>query len=377
MTDLKKIKIAQWLFGAQFVTATLVLYLLHRGLSLDLIFRFLGFFYLLTAIFEYPTGVFGDYYSHRWSAALGYFLLALAHLLLVFGGSIWYYGALIFVMSLGQTFVSGSDTALLHRVSDDFHREYAQVKFYGMIISFAAASIGGFAAMFDLRIPLYLSSAFFLAAAVMTWSARVGGRDPNDRAGIFRAAVDGLRYATTNRKLFHLLVISAVMSTFFLSLKWIYNPIFIEAQIPVAWWGVLAGGAPLVIAMGTRIHMLRPKMNVLVLWGVLLIAILLIGKTDIVWLTIGGMLLSQCVRGYLSTRITIDMNTSITSSVRSSIFSLDSLSGRLGSTGFMFFSGWVLASHPVMSLMVVTAVAMLILSTYSVVRTVASDEVPA
>ena len=369
MTDLRKIKIAQWLFGAQFVTATLVLYLLHRGLSLELIFQLLGVFYLFTAVFEYPTGVFGDHYSHRWSATLGYLLLALAHLFMAWSGGIWYYGALIFVMSLGQTFVSGSDTALLHRVSDDFHRDYTQVKFYGMLISFAASSIGGFAAAFDLRIPLYLSAVFFFAAAAMTWSARVVGRSPGERGDIFRTAVEGLSYAVTNKQLFHLLAISAVMGAFFLSLKWVYNPFFIEAQIPVAWWGILVGGAPLVIALGTRLHLLYPRANVLAVWAVLLVSIVCIGKTDIVWLALGGIFLSQGIRGYLSTKITVDMNATITSSVRSSILSLDSLMSRLGSTGFMLVAGWMLARYPVMLLMVASALAMLALATYSVSRT--------
>lgn len=78
MQDLTKIKIAKILFSARFWVATFVYYLTTRGIPTGEVFYLMGIYYVASLLFEYPTGVIGDYYSHRISVYLGYLTVAMA-----------------------------------------------------------------------------------------------------------------------------------------------------------------------------------------------------------------------------------------------------------------------------------------------------------
>jgi MFS family permease len=368
MTDLTKVKFAKILFSARFWVATMVLYLTSRDISTAHVFQLIGFYYVMSVLLEYPTGVIGDYYSHRISVFSGYLILAMSYILLSFSGSILFYGLTLFLLALGGSLVSGSDNALLHTVSKDFKKDFAQVKSYGIVVTFLAVSIGGFVSAIDLRIPLYLTAIFLVIASFVVISTKIRVRGKTENNNLIGVGIEGLRYSVSNKQLLNIMVVSALIGAFFFSFKWLYNPLFLSLELNVASWGVLAGIATLLIALGVRIYGKYSKSNVIIATLILLVSILSIGITSMPIIALAGMFVSHLMRGYFETKLMVDMNAVITKSVRSSVLSLNSLLIRAGATAFMFTGGIILDKFSMMVLMATSVAVFLIIGLYSLIK---------
>lgn len=345
----------------------MVLYLNSRNLATAQVFEIMGFYYIATVILEYPTGVIGDYFSHRISVFWGCFGLALAYLLMSLPGTLWFYVFALFILAIGQTLVSGSDTALLHDVSKDFKKDYSQIKSYGIIVSFLAISIGGFVSAYDLRYPLYLTSAFLLSAGFFVLFAKSENREKLS-GNILATAREGLRHAIKKKELLYLMIISSLIGAFFFSFKWLYNPLFLELNLDIKLWGILAGLAVLLIALGTRMYGKFPRANLYLLTAVLSISVLLVGAKAWTLVALLGMFLSHILRGYFETKLTVDINSSIMEGVRASVLSLKSLLIRLGATVFMAGGGYLLGKTSILFLMVLSVVIFLIIGIYPIIK---------
>lgn len=368
MNDLNKIKIAKVLFSARFWVATMVLYLTSRDISIGHVFQLIGFYYVMSVLLEYPTGVIGDYYSHRISVYSGYFILALSYILLSFSGSILFYGVTLFLLALGGALVSGSDNALLHTVSTDFKKDFSQVKFYGIFATFAAVSIGGFVSAVDLRIPLYLTSSFLIIASLIVFSTSIETKGNNEGNDIIKFGIEGLKYSIKNTKLLNIMVVSSLIGAFFFSFKWLYNPLFQNMELNVSLWGILIGIATLLIAVGIKIYSRYSKSYFVLAIFILLLSVMLVGFTTIPTIALLGLFVSHLMRGYFETKLMVDINNSITKSVRSSVLSLNSLLIRGGATVFMFFGGIILDKYSIMTLMIISVLLFIVLGSYSLIR---------
>ncbi|TSD02593.1 MAG: Uncharacterized protein Athens071416_610 [Parcubacteria group bacterium Athens0714_16] len=368
MSDLVKIKLAKILFSARFWIATMVLYLTGRGISTEHIFQLIGFYYVMSVLLEYPTGVIGDYYSHRISVFWGYLILALSYILLSFSGGVLFYVATLFLLALGGSLVSGSDNALLHTASKDFKKDFSQVKSYGIIITFLAVSIGGFVSAIDLRIPLYLTAVFLIFASILVISTKIKASGKDNGANIFSLGIEGLKYSINNKQLLNIMVVYSLIGAFFFSFKWLYNPLFLSLDLDVAYWGVLIGVATLLIAIGVKFYEKFSKLNIFSATLVLLIAVLSIGATNIIAISLIGMFAAHFMRGYFETKLMVDINSMIGKSVRSSVLSLNSLIIRAGATIFMFAGGIILEKFSMMALMSVSVAIFLLVGTYPLIK---------
>lgn len=215
MSDLTKVKFSKLFFSARFWVVTIISYLASRNISTSQAFQLVGFYYVATIFLEYPTGVIGDYFSHRTSVLWGYFFLALSYVLMALSGSMIYYAFTLLILALGQALVSGSDIALLHSVSRDFQKDFSQIKIYSLVVSFAAVSIGGFAGAYDLRYPLYLTALFLVAALVMLIGMK-NYKYEKMSGNIIATGIEGFRHVFENEQLPHLMIVSAMLGAFFL-----------------------------------------------------------------------------------------------------------------------------------------------------------------
>ncbi|MFA4817121.1 MAG: hypothetical protein WC608_00155 [Parcubacteria group bacterium] len=359
---------ARILFSARFWVATMVLYLTSRDISTAHVFQLIGFYYAMSVLLEYPTGVIGDYYSHRISVFWGYIILAASYVLLSFSGGISFYGLTLSLLALGGALVSGSDNALLHAVSGDFQKDYAQVKVYGIVVTFAAVSIGGFVSVVDLKIPLYLTAIFLILASLTVITTKIRVRGKTEGNNLIGVGIEGLKYLITNKQLLNIIIVSALIGAFFFSFKWLYNPLFLTLGLPVASWGVLAGVATLLIAVGVKFYERFSKLNIVIMAFTLMVFIVAIGVTGMPLIALAGMFASHLMRGYFETKLIVDMNAVITKSVRSSVLSLNSLLIRVGAMAFMFVGGVVLDKFSMMILMITSVVIFLVIGTYPLIR---------
>lgn len=365
MTPVVRIKIAKILYNARFWGAIAVLYMMSRGFTAGEAFFIGGWYYLFSLILEYPTGVIGDRFSHRLSVTLGYLILAASFFLITFDGSMLYYLTAFFLLALGETLTTGSDAALLYTASSDYQKDYSDVKTSGIIVASLAMSLGGFAASYDLRYPYYLTMATLLVSAWFAWSSGVESRS-KFRGNVFDIAREGIRYVFTESRLFHLLFLSSLAGGIFYGYKWMYNPLFLEMNLPVASWGVLSGISVLLVAGGSLLYRIFPRISLVAMSIFLAIFLSLAGVTSAIPVAILGLFAIHIVRGYFETRVHVEINDSIGESVRASILSFGGLCTRLGTMVFLGIAGLALEYHVSLFLILIgTSLAFLVLGGYS------------
>ena len=367
MFNINKIKIALILGACQFWLTSFVLYLNTRGFDSEHAYFLLCLYSIAIVIFEYPTGVIGDFFSHKISLLLGFGLLTLSLILISFSGSVYYYGLILVLSALGSSLISGSDTALLHTASVDFKKDLSQVKFYSLLISATAITIGGFLSAMDLRYPLYASAlSFFVAGTILSFAHNY--KNERVAGNIFATSSEGLKYVIANKELLALVQVSALLGAFFISIKWFYNPLFLELKIPLNYWGVIIAIAGLLIASGVWVFKKFPEKNIVIIFIAVIISILFIGATDIATLPILAIFINQALRGYIDTQLDIKIHHAIQKSVRASVMSLKSLLVRLCSSFMIFLFGIILAKSSFFILMSAFAIGIFILGIYPILK---------
>lgn len=355
MSNLHKLIIAKTLYNARFWVATIIIYFTEmRGIPAGTVLQMMGVYYFMTIALEYPTGIVGDYFSHRLSVFLGYGFLAIAFVLITLPGSIPFYIGALFVLALGETLVSGSDTALLHTVSKDFSRDFATVKSYGLVMSFASISAGGFVATLDLRYPMWLTAGMLIAAAGFILWCDIP-KAPSVPGNIFVTVTTGFRNVISIRPLLLLILLSCSTGGFFFAFKYFYNPLFQAIHVPLELWGMLIGGTVLIILLGVEWYKKFPRVPFLIPSVILIASIAAIGITAVPFLVLFGMFLAFVLYGYFETRITVEMNEYITEGTRASTLSLNSLLVRGAAMVFVFGSGFILEAYSLPMLFFVTA----------------------
>ncbi|EKE20678.1 MAG: hypothetical protein ACD_7C00505G0005 [uncultured bacterium] len=367
MQNVTKIKIALVLGVCQFWLTSFVLYLNTKGISLEQTYFLLSFYSILIVVFEYPTGVIGDFFSHKASIIIGFLLYSFSLFLFSFSGSIYYYGLILTITALGASLVSGSDIALLHKASKNFKKDLSQVKFYSFIMAAVAISTGGFLSTLDLKYPLYASAfAFLLGSLFLIFSKNY--KNERIAGNIFATATLGFRYAIANKELFNLIKISSLLGAFFISLKWFYNPLFIKLNIPLDYWGIIIAAAGILIAIGVWVFNKFPEKNITVIFFILILSIFSIGITSIVALPIVAIFLNQLLRGYIETQLDVKINKAIKKSIRASVLSLKNIIIKVESSAMIFFFGIIIQRNSFLVMMSIFAIGIFILGIYPILK---------
>lgn len=368
MSDLRKIQLAQILTAGQLWMVTIVLYFtMLRKLSSQEVYSLLSIFSFAMVLLEYPTGVIGDHFSHRNSILLGYVICALGLFLFAFPGNWYYYLIPALLFALGTSLTSGSDTAFLHATSKDFIKDSSNLQTISLIVSVITVSIGGYLSSYDLRIPFYLTAFLFLSAAGLIFFTKKQPKD-NFQGNIFARSTGGIKYVWKNNLLFHLIIVSATIGSFFLSFKWFYNPLFLELHIPVSYWGFIIGFAVLLIALGNHLYRKFSTKNFLLPFLGVILTTFCIGLTSWGALALGALLLSQLIRGYIDNQFNIHINETIAISSRASILSLRSLFVRLFSALYIFGAGFILEKTSFFILMSLTSGILLLFCAFSLAK---------
>ncbi len=371
ITDLQKVKMAMVLASARFWVIVIVLYLSTKNLTTEQIFQTINVYYLMSMLLEYPTGVIGDYFSHKLSVLLGYILLAIALVFVTVANSYLSVIFFYFIYAVGGTLISGSDSALLYSLSKDFKKEVSQIKIWGTLVSAGALTVGGWLGSIDLRYPFYATALFFAFSFLLLFSVKekVSREKRRKKFGnIFSLAKEGLREVKANKELLYLLVVASVGGSLYYNLKWMYNPLFMELGIDVKYWGFIGGSALFCIVLGAFLYKKTKERKIVWPFLFLLLAVILTGFTFSPLISLFGLLLVHLVRGYFGTKMSVEISRTVSDKVRASVLSFKSLLIRLGTMGMVTIIGFVLGHGSFMILMPVLAGIIVLIAGYPVLK---------
>lgn len=250
------IKASKWLM---LFMPIIWLFYAENGLSISDLFIIQGIYSLVIAIIEIPSGYLADVMGRKKSIVLGtlFGLLGMIAYSLSYGFSGFLLAALC--LGIGQSFISGSDTALMYDSLVKLKRQNEFIKLEGRIVSagnIAEASafvIGGLLAEISLRTPFYaqvfIALIGFLTALLLVEPKMEEGQHGKKNAWSNIKSI--IQFAIIkNKTLRHYLLYSAIIGAATLSIAWFSQPLYVSIGIESAFYfGVIGAILNLIVAV--------------------------------------------------------------------------------------------------------------------------------
>jgi MFS family permease len=341
MKNILKMKIARTMTSGVFWIPIAISYFKYREMNLETAYYFVGFYSLCIVLLEYPTGVIGDYFSHKISLYIGYLLVGLSFLFLGLNGNNLFYGVILFFAALGVSLVSGSDEAVLLNISDDYDNDYRIIKTFSTIYALVSIILGGVMYKVNPSLPFYFSALSFFISFLCVITLRFSSKakkTKKQKGNIFDKAFESLAFVKNKNVVLFLLVYASLISAFFLSSKWFYNPIFENVGIDESVYGVGVSVLSLCTAFGASISQ-KFEFDYWIYSVVFLGLICSIGFFAGTMILLFPLALLFLFRGIIETQIEIMLNSKIKDGVRASVISLKNLVARLISAIYVAAAG--------------------------------------
>ena len=351
--NLWKLYTMQVVYWFLLIMPVLVLFYREIGLSLQDVFVVQAFFSLCIILFEVPSGYFADRLGRKRSLMIGSIFGALGFGVYAFCYSLPQLLLAQFLIGIGASFISGSDSALLYDTLLELGREGEYQKLagrYGGIGNFSegtAALIGGALAMISLRTPLYGEAVLVLAVIPVVWSLVEPERHRmQEHDSSFAAVLKIVRYALHgHREIKWLILYSSLVGTSTLTIVWFVQPYFLAVELPLVWFG--SAWALLQFAVGFfAFNAYRIEAALGRRWSLISLILLsaagyvLLSQLQALWAA-PLLLIFYLVRGINGPVVNDYVNRCVSSEIRATVLSVKALVGRLMFAAIGPAAGWV------------------------------------
>jgi MFS family permease len=343
------IKMAKWFM---LTMPILMLYYKEHGFSDAQAFQLKAFYSLSIVLFEIPSGYFADVLGRKLTLVIGAILGTLGFLIYSVTSGFACFLLAEVTLGIGQSFISGADSAMLYDTLKHADRTHDYLKYEGRSYTIGnfseslAGVLGGLLATVSLRLPFAFQTliAFTAVPAALTLiEPPVGRRRKNPgMMDILRI----VKYATvTNRPLRYNLLISSVLGTATLTMAWTYPLYLKDAGFQVGAIGAVAAVLNLVVGITTlfahRIESRLKPVRTIWLTSVLITSVfLLLGFIQSAW-AVTILVLFYFSRGIATPVLKYYVNRITASEVRATVLSVRTLIIRLIFVGLAPSFGWL------------------------------------
>ena len=174
------IKFAKWFM---LYMPIIGLFYADNGLTDIDLFTIQAAFSLTSALFEIPSGYFADVVGRKKTLIIGSFMGAIGFIIYSFGNDFWAFLIAEIIMGIGQSFISGTDSAMLYDSLKHSQQKEKYLKYEGRLTSLGgfaetiAALLGGtIAGIFNLQavfvVQIFIASLAIPAAIMLREPAR-------------------------------------------------------------------------------------------------------------------------------------------------------------------------------------------------------------
>lgn len=312
-----------------------------NGLTLTEVFLLQGAFSATIVLSEIPSGYWADVVGRKKSVVIGTVLFTAGFWIYSFSHG--FYGFLVaeIIMGAGAAFVSGADSALVYEslVALNETERYKSIEGKRIAVeSFSetdASILGGFVAVYSLRLP------FVLEAAVTTFSIFLAislHEPPREKSAVngshVKQLIDIMKFSLhENKKVKWLIIYGSIMGVSTLVLVWLYQPYFKLVGLPIEWFGIAWAGVNLSTGLFSHSAAAIEKkvggnLSLILLPIIFVAATTILGSFVSVY-ALGAILLAQFIRGFSRPVLLDYVNRLVESDRRATVLSIKNLIGRL------------------------------------------------
>jgi len=255
MKNIRLFTLISYLKGLYFYTPIYALYLIEGNVSLATIIVSGSIYSIAVFVSEIPTGMFADKYGQKTSLLIGYVIEAFSVGILLIHPSAQLFLILSFIRGFGESFVSGSEEALLYesvkRIDRlDFKKVYSRFLSNGQIGFLISTGIAGFSYQhFGEGIFPYLFSmstvSFLIVStlAIFLKNHKADIFDGTQGSGMFTVVKESLLLIRNDTVVRTLAIIGTLTLSGEYFIQDVYQSYFVLHHVPEVWFGaVLAFG---------------------------------------------------------------------------------------------------------------------------------------
>jgi MFS family permease len=239
------IKIAKWFMMTMPI---IVLFYQENGLGMTEVLTLQAVYSIAIVALEIPSGYAADVWGRKTTLIIGSILGVVGFSIYSFSFGFWGFMAAELTLGIGQSFISGSDSAMLYDSLKSNNRQADYLKYEGRVISIGnfaetlAAIAGGLLAEVSLRLPfqaqVFVALIAVPAAITLIEPPRIKSLGQGSLKRILHVVKDSL---IDNKVLRYNILFSAITGCATLSMAWFIQPYmdqilhFSKAEIGIAW----------------------------------------------------------------------------------------------------------------------------------------------
>ncbi|MEL6494046.1 MAG: MFS transporter [Cyanobacteria bacterium J06623_7] len=338
--NLTKLYLLRGLAFAWFPIPTIVLFYESYGLDIEQIVLLKTILSLSVLILEVPSGYLADFWGRKACLVLGSGIWIISWLIYCTGGSFTAFAIAEILAGVAGSLISGANTALGYDTLLQLGRAEHYRIWEGRLVAISGISeavcgiIGAAIASINLVYPFYLQTIclilYFILAITLV--------EPTSHESIVAAPklnqLKNIVLDVVRRpQLSWLILLSGIFSSASFLIVWLSQDYLQQLNIPIqafGWgWAIFHLGMSLASVNAHRLQgLFGLKRATLMLIIVLAVAYISLGSIDRAW-GIVFILVLYLVRGFISPLILNALNRQITSGVRATILSLNSLVFRI------------------------------------------------
>jgi MFS family permease len=336
------IKIAKWFM---LIMPIVVPFYNSNGMSQFDIMLLRAIYSVAIVVLEIPSGYFADVLGRKNTLIIGSILGFVGYLTYSFSHGFAMFLVAEIILGIGQSLISGADSAMLYDTLAEQKRSKQYLKYEGRVISLGsfaeaiAGIAGGLLATHSLRTPYY----FQTGVAFIAIPAAITLIEPARKK-----ALEKLRFADILNIFHHVIVedkplrlnilFSSVIGASTLAMAWFVQPYFQVLNLPVFWFGVLWTLLNLSVGVTSMFaykvdKKLGQTKTVFLIFSIIALSYIGVGFFQAYW-AIAFLFLFYLARGVATPVLKDYINKMTDSSVRATVLSIRNFIIRLIFAGF-------------------------------------------
>jgi MFS family permease len=351
----------------------IVLFFQDNGLNLQEIMILQACYSLSVGLMEIPSGYAADILGRRKTLILGCILAFIGFSIFSVSYNFWWFLVAEIFLGLGNSFISGADTALMYDSLLEAKAEDRFLKYEGRSISIgnfseaAAGILGGFLAAISFRYPAYAQVLVALLAIPFAISL-VEPKMHKDRIkSSWKSIIGVVRFSLVESKVLRTHIIySSFIGVGTLMMAWLAQPFLKDIGINMKHYGIIWALLNIIVGvfsfLAHRIEKKFTDLNSLFIVGLLSVLGYLLLSQNMSYVGLLILFVFYANRGYATPLLRNYINQHTDSNVRATVMSVRSFIIRISFAIIAPFIGWIADKQGLSSAFIVMGVLIAIVS---------------